>query len=88
MLLPSVRIAGTRSEYTKNENMEVKIEVKQEIKNGVLGEKTYSVRIRIPYGSDSSVKWYKDASLYDLDVETVKELIPLLTKEMENALNI
>lgn len=63
--------------------MEVKIEVRQETVNGVVGEKKYNLII------DTDKRRYSaSAMLFDLSIKQVKELIPLLTKELTNALKI
>jgi len=67
--------------------MEVKINVIQKINNGKVGDKRYDVSIIIPYGG-GGIRWNKEAYLNDLDRETVKELITLLTQELENSLKI
>ena len=67
--------------------MKIKIEVKQEIVDGKLSPQKYSLFITIPYRA-RDIHWEKDAMFSDLDAETIKELIPLLTKELENALKI
>lgn len=67
--------------------MEVKIQVKQEIFDGVVQPKRYQLNIDIPHGTDT-IYWSKTCYLYDLDADTIKDLIPLLTKALENALKI
>ena len=67
--------------------MEVKIEVNQVLKDGVLGEKRYHFSVEIPYGS-GDIKWSKSCMLLDLDADTVKEFTSRLTQELENALKV
>lgn len=67
--------------------MEVKITVKEEIKDGVRGPKRYDFSVRINYGT-GDIKWSKDAFLHDLDAETVKELVEKMSTELEKALKI
>lgn len=63
--------------------MKVKIEVKQEIVNGVVGPKKYSLHMSIPYTYHE-----KEASIHDLDAGTIKELVTRLTEELEDALKV
>jgi len=65
--------------------MKVEIKVEQKIVDGKVMPKKYTVHVEIPYGT-GGILWKKDMWLHDVDAETIKELIPLLTKELENAL--
>lgn len=67
--------------------MDVKITVEQKIVNGVMKEKKYNLDISIEYGSAPFFST-KSAYLYNLDADTLKELIPKLTSELERALTI
>ncbi len=65
--------------------MDVTIKVKQDIVNGEIRPKKYDLSVVIKYGT-GYIHWQKDAYLYDLDADTIKELIPLLNQRLEEAL--
>ena len=67
--------------------MKVTIKVTQKIVNGELHPKKYSLYVVIPYGT-GDIHWEKDMSINDLDEDTIRELIPRLTAELERALAI
>ncbi len=61
-------------------NMEVKINVEQNISNGVISDKKYNLSI--------SINDYNKARIYGLSADNMKELIEKLTREIESALLI
>lgn len=65
--------------------MEIKVTMKQEIKNGELQPTKFDLSMTLLYGT-GDIKWSKNAFLLDLDRETMEELIPKLQKEVEKAL--